>query len=1136
MVCLHTHTYIMSTRHEYKIDDPVIHISLNCKGIIRYIGPVTNTTTNNSTIYYGIELNKSNGKSNGTHNGVQYFTCKENHGIFVRSTQIRPDTSISVARAQSTMKQPSKMAAPTGQHNNSSMKTDSMTHGVTSSSKSVSNTIAAPRSTTIASRSTTASSIQRKASVPTIHSIEQSNAARKRVVAKDTPPLYDSNSSRSIGSTASNTSSTVKSSTPLTDSPYDIISPVSAPTTTNDHEELVTIGSDTRSQTPPISKPISTPPSSISDSTRQLSNMSLLSPHITDKSNALKQAQLNLSLMKTQHNTSIISPAAQTDSCNELQSKYEQSCMELTVLKQLITTQQNEIRELRSIESDRLTLQHTIESLQLDNELLTEQLDDSKHIIEQHELTMQNYELDIAVLKEQLQTAHDELSNRLTPDELDHIKILQQNKQLLTALQQLKDITVNDKEKYTHDINELTNENRRLHNIEIQHRSMHTQLESVQSINDQLQIQLDEFSTSESMIEYLTTQNHLLNEMCNKYQSDIANLQILLDACNDVEDQHTEYELLLHNELEQNDVKLNELNNIIQQQKLQLHSLQDTIQQYRSQATQYECNAVTQVKLNFDDVPDHTELQQSNRNLQQQLDQELYDNTVQSIQCSELIRTTQYTTQQYHYLLHYLPNEFIHDCMDNTIFNIFTCIDELKYRYYIIYDYNYQHTDTIQHIAVRLLLSLTSVDVLYRIEQFESYLYTADELQLNTVLQQLSSFQSVVQSIQQLYGVIDKKQYVAGIELYNDSNQILMECIQQLSDITPTTTVPDTLIHTLVGVGESYHDNQSIEHMVNNIDIDTLHVYSDTVFNELQAQIIHSVRNHTTVLHALVDRLSVMYTPNSKKSVTLTKLYRIIPSSVKWNTRAQATRNTLCNATQLTEQLLSTEYQLQQSTNKYNTIQVQYNELQLRHNVVNEKLKLLHSKQSIDYTSHNEFDRLKAQHTELTNKLQQANDDREHHMKENKALRKQLIKYKTQLVTSDTLTQPVVTPTTNTSSSNTGGNELLHHTITALRKQLQSIRSQQLMDNISTLPNLPYIYDQRQLHKNTVNHDRLLYIGDRITQLTQSLQSIKTGGSVVQIDRHDNQQLIQQSQHHKYNAVKLLRQVHVVKQQLDAIL
>ncbi len=57
------------------------------QGYIRYIGPLIGNKY--SGIYYGIELEKSNGKNDGKLDGNKYFQCKKNYGIFTKRHKIK---------------------------------------------------------------------------------------------------------------------------------------------------------------------------------------------------------------------------------------------------------------------------------------------------------------------------------------------------------------------------------------------------------------------------------------------------------------------------------------------------------------------------------------------------------------------------------------------------------------------------------------------------------------------------------------------------------------------------------------------------------------------------------------------------------------------------------------------------------------------------------------------------------------------------------------------------------------------------------------------------------------------------------------------------------------------------------------
>lgn len=61
------------------------------KGTIRFVGPTKFATGE----WVGVEFDAAEGKNNGTINGVEYFSCPENHGMFVRKSRVKQARQIS---------------------------------------------------------------------------------------------------------------------------------------------------------------------------------------------------------------------------------------------------------------------------------------------------------------------------------------------------------------------------------------------------------------------------------------------------------------------------------------------------------------------------------------------------------------------------------------------------------------------------------------------------------------------------------------------------------------------------------------------------------------------------------------------------------------------------------------------------------------------------------------------------------------------------------------------------------------------------------------------------------------------------------------------------------------------------------
>jgi hypothetical protein len=60
--------------------------SSTVRGVVRFCGP----TSFQAGRWVGMELSEPRGKNDGSVNGIRYFTCKPNYGIFVKFSQVKP--------------------------------------------------------------------------------------------------------------------------------------------------------------------------------------------------------------------------------------------------------------------------------------------------------------------------------------------------------------------------------------------------------------------------------------------------------------------------------------------------------------------------------------------------------------------------------------------------------------------------------------------------------------------------------------------------------------------------------------------------------------------------------------------------------------------------------------------------------------------------------------------------------------------------------------------------------------------------------------------------------------------------------------------------------------------------------------
>lgn len=68
------------------VNDVVLLSSSTQIGVVKFIGPLAGKQ---DQVYVGIEIEEGNGDCNGSYQGVQYFKCAENKGMFVEITDIK---------------------------------------------------------------------------------------------------------------------------------------------------------------------------------------------------------------------------------------------------------------------------------------------------------------------------------------------------------------------------------------------------------------------------------------------------------------------------------------------------------------------------------------------------------------------------------------------------------------------------------------------------------------------------------------------------------------------------------------------------------------------------------------------------------------------------------------------------------------------------------------------------------------------------------------------------------------------------------------------------------------------------------------------------------------------------------------
>lgn len=115
------------------------------RGIVRFIG---RTLFNADGYWVGIHLTEPTGKNDGSVQGVKYFLCEENHGLFVRPQTVYPlnFAEFSGSTASPSRKPSLSIKTSVDSHGNGSIGNGTVSTGTTTSTTGTKSSTSSPRS------------------------------------------------------------------------------------------------------------------------------------------------------------------------------------------------------------------------------------------------------------------------------------------------------------------------------------------------------------------------------------------------------------------------------------------------------------------------------------------------------------------------------------------------------------------------------------------------------------------------------------------------------------------------------------------------------------------------------------------------------------------------------------------------------------------------------------------------------------------------------------------------------------------------------------------------------------------------------------------------------------------------------
>ncbi|CAH8585728.1 unnamed protein product [Schistosoma margrebowiei] len=576
-------------------------------GTIAYIG----TTQFSPGKWVGVILEEAKGKNNGTVQGKRYFTCEENHGIFVRPSQLTllddQDGSSTMDLSISSVLSESGTTSESSTSRLSLGETPKRTGSSTSLSSSLKPEMAKGRTLKSpalkrSSLASSTSSVKDKPNLPVstgrrppeirkasqISStgsnpdLVQSNVAP---ISKSESPLNKSTESKPVkesiqpsGDTLTKTiSSTIKASDPKLPTTTDgsKIPEVSTIAGASDIKiisqklELENISIKHKDSSHKIPRSSVVSPSALvssdgggthsPDTELELTNLRSEITTLHDQIEALKMKReedktriQELERIKIQFTQLEENRRLMREQAAELQREIAQLKTEKAEIKEAFDRYRDEVAELvESVEMatlDKEMAEEKLESLTTEIELLKEQIE---------ELTLENH-----ILKEESEekggaSTLPGADGGPTPLQLKNLE--QQNERLKQALVKLRDLTNQDKQEITTLTKQITSLESQINQLQTEKERLTNDLKESIEQTIELKEQVDASLGADIMVSQLTQRNLELEEMLEKVKEERNDLEILCEMNDELQENSRETELELREEIERANTKINQL-------------------------------------------------------------------------------------------------------------------------------------------------------------------------------------------------------------------------------------------------------------------------------------------------------------------------------------------------------------------------------------------------------------------------------------------------------------------------------------------------------------------------------------------------------------------------------------------------
>ncbi|XP_012255651.2 dynactin subunit 1 isoform X2 [Athalia rosae] len=515
----------------YKIGQRVEVSGKDCQGLIAYIGHPSFATGK----WIGVILDEPKGKNNGTVKGQQYFQCKENHGMFVRQTQL---ILLDDSGNRTELISPSSAgSAPTTPDDSGAARARSRLNSVRRKTSPAQTTRQRPDKLTGSRLSLGGSKTQ--LSAPSTESLTGSQHERKEVGESHIPAPSSTKRASFIEKSSSTSSPPGKKS--------------KAPDDQNNTGFVETLKPQFVPGQALASQSVMATGSSIEE---KLSHMQMMQENdnlkaqvrdLNEKLETLRMKRLQeKEKMKDYEKTKI-----QLDQLIEFKTKVMESQASLQRQLQWARQETRDAQTARDQHQEEMAdLVETVEMATLDKEMAEEKAETLQIELDQAKEKLEELTLDLEILRAEMSDKTGGTTIGSGPSAYEMKQLEQQNGRLRETLVRMRDLSAHEKHEFQKLQKDLDQKKSEILELGRTKEKLSARVEEMEHQIADLQEQVDAALGAEEMVEVLGERKMALEEKVAELEEAVADLEALQDMSDQLAESSKELELELREELD----------------------------------------------------------------------------------------------------------------------------------------------------------------------------------------------------------------------------------------------------------------------------------------------------------------------------------------------------------------------------------------------------------------------------------------------------------------------------------------------------------------------------------------------------------------------------------------------------------